>query len=164
LSDGGLALAAFTLAEAGGVGVTIDVEGTAALFGEDQGRYLLAVTIDAAKAAGLITAAHDLSDGGLAVAAAEMALAAGTGAAVEANGDLSPLPWFFGEDQARYLLAAREESLTALVRLALDAGIPIRRAGRMGGAVVRLGGFEVAFDALAEAHRTGFARLMGEED
>ena len=50
LSDGGLALAAFQLAEAGGVGVTLDVSGTAALFGEDQGRYVLAVTLEAAEA------------------------------------------------------------------------------------------------------------------
>ncbi|MCK0167102.1 phosphoribosylformylglycinamidine synthase subunit PurL [Jannaschia sp. S6380] len=50
LSDGGLALAAFTLAEAHGLAVTLDVEGTAALFGEDQGRYLIACTFDAAEA------------------------------------------------------------------------------------------------------------------
>ncbi|WP_299842872.1 phosphoribosylformylglycinamidine synthase subunit PurL [uncultured Jannaschia sp.] len=50
LSDGGLALAAFTLAEAHGLGVTLDVTGTAALFGEDQGRYLIACTFDAAEA------------------------------------------------------------------------------------------------------------------
>ncbi|MEM9795486.1 MAG: phosphoribosylformylglycinamidine synthase subunit PurL [Pseudomonadota bacterium] len=50
LSDGGLALAAFTLAEANGLGVTLDVEGTAALFGEDQGRYLLASNFDCAEA------------------------------------------------------------------------------------------------------------------
>ncbi|SFI44192.1 phosphoribosylformylglycinamidine synthase subunit PurL [Jannaschia pohangensis] len=50
LSDGGLALAAFTLAEKHGIGVTLDVNGTAALFGEDQGRYLLAVTFDSAEA------------------------------------------------------------------------------------------------------------------
>ena len=49
LSDGGLALAAFTLAEAYGLGVTLDVTGTAALFGEDQGRYLIACTFDAAE-------------------------------------------------------------------------------------------------------------------
>ena len=49
LSDGGLALAAFTLAEAHGIGVTLDVEGTAALFGEDQGRYLIACSFDAAE-------------------------------------------------------------------------------------------------------------------
>ncbi|CTQ31840.1 phosphoribosylformylglycinamidine synthase subunit PurL [Jannaschia rubra] len=50
LSDGGLALAAFTLAESAGLGVTLDVTGTAALFGEDQGRYLIACTFDAAEA------------------------------------------------------------------------------------------------------------------
>ena len=49
LSDGGLALAAFTLAETYGLGVTLDVTGTAALFGEDQGRYLIACTFDAAE-------------------------------------------------------------------------------------------------------------------
>ena len=49
LSDGGLALAAFDLAMEAGVGVTVDVDGTAALFGEDQGRYLMAVTQEAAE-------------------------------------------------------------------------------------------------------------------
>lgn len=43
LSDGGLALAAFEMAEAAGLGVWIDSEETAFLFGEDQARYLLAV-------------------------------------------------------------------------------------------------------------------------
>jgi phosphoribosylformylglycinamidine synthase II len=50
LSDGGLALAAFELAEAAGVGVTLDVEDTPALFGEDQGRYLIACNFDQAEA------------------------------------------------------------------------------------------------------------------
>ncbi len=44
LSDGGLALAAFEMAEAAGLGVALDVTGTGALFGEDQARYLLAAT------------------------------------------------------------------------------------------------------------------------
>ncbi|MFV2002310.1 MAG: AIR synthase-related protein, partial [Paracoccaceae bacterium] len=48
LSDGGLALAAFEMAEAGNVGVTIDAATTAALFGEDQARYLLACAPDQA--------------------------------------------------------------------------------------------------------------------
>ncbi|EYD72434.1 phosphoribosylformylglycinamidine synthase subunit PurL [Limimaricola hongkongensis] len=60
LSDGGLALAAFEMAEGAGLGVEIGVTGTAALFGEDQGRYLIAADEDnaalleaAAGAAGL---------------------------------------------------------------------------------------------------------------
>ncbi|MBV2361075.1 phosphoribosylformylglycinamidine synthase subunit PurL [Thalassococcus sp. CAU 1522] len=50
LSDGGLALAAFEMAEASGVGVHLDSDDTAALFGEDQGRYLIACNFDSAEA------------------------------------------------------------------------------------------------------------------
>ncbi|MDF1727374.1 MAG: phosphoribosylformylglycinamidine synthase subunit PurL [Sulfitobacter sp.] len=50
LSDGGLALAAFELAEAAGVGVTLDAPDSATLFGEDQGRYLIACNFDQAEA------------------------------------------------------------------------------------------------------------------
>ncbi|SDN88286.1 phosphoribosylformylglycinamidine synthase [Lutimaribacter pacificus] len=50
LSDGGLALAAFEMAEAGGVGVHIDDDDMAQLFGEDQGRYLIACNFDQAEA------------------------------------------------------------------------------------------------------------------
>ncbi|MFK7939031.1 MAG: phosphoribosylformylglycinamidine synthase subunit PurL [Roseovarius sp.] len=50
LSDGGLALAAFELAEAAGVGVQLDSADTATLFGEDQARYLIACNMDEAEA------------------------------------------------------------------------------------------------------------------
>ena len=50
LSDGGLALAAFELAESAGVGVTIDADDTPTLFGEDQARYLIACNFDEAEA------------------------------------------------------------------------------------------------------------------
>mgnify|MGYP000750707859 CR=1 FL=1 len=50
LSDGGLALAAFEMAEAAGVGVQIDSDITPELFGEDQGRYLIACNFDQAEA------------------------------------------------------------------------------------------------------------------
>ena len=50
LSDGGLALAAFELAEASDVGVTLDAADTPTLFGEDQGRYLIACNFDQAEA------------------------------------------------------------------------------------------------------------------
>jgi phosphoribosylformylglycinamidine synthase len=55
LSDGGLALAAFELAAGGGVGVVLDEADTGALFGEDQGRYLIACNFDQAE--GLMIAA-----------------------------------------------------------------------------------------------------------
>ncbi|MGV6805762.1 MAG: phosphoribosylformylglycinamidine synthase subunit PurL [Ruegeria sp.] len=50
LGDGGLALAAFELAEASGVGVHLDEASTEFLFGEDQGRYLVACNFDQAEA------------------------------------------------------------------------------------------------------------------
>ena len=50
LSDGGLALAAFELAEKADVGITLDVEDTPTLFGEDQARYLIACNFDQAEA------------------------------------------------------------------------------------------------------------------
>jgi phosphoribosylformylglycinamidine synthase len=56
LSDGGLALAAFELAEKAGVGVSLDSDDTAQLFGEDQARYLIACNFDQAEA--LMTAAN----------------------------------------------------------------------------------------------------------
>ncbi len=56
LADGGLALAAFEMAEAGQTGVSLDSAATPALFGEDQGRYLIACSFDQAEA--LMTRAH----------------------------------------------------------------------------------------------------------
>ncbi len=50
LSDGGLALAAFELAERAGAGIQLDIEDTPTLFGEDQARYLIACTFDQAEA------------------------------------------------------------------------------------------------------------------
>ena len=54
--------------------------------------------------AGLVSAVHDVSDGGIAVALAEMAMASGLGAEVEAREGFSPVSWWFGEDQGRYLI------------------------------------------------------------
>jgi phosphoribosylformylglycinamidine synthase len=50
LSDGGLALAAFEMAETAGVGIHLDAEDTPTLFGEDQARYLIACSFDKAEA------------------------------------------------------------------------------------------------------------------
>ena len=55
-------------------------------------------------AEGLVSAVHDLSDGGLAVALAEMAMASGIGAEVEKQGDYTAAQWWFGEDQGRYVV------------------------------------------------------------
>ena len=89
--------------------------------------------VRAAHAAGQITAAHDLSDGGLALAAADMALASNVGVTVQA-GDTG---WFFGEDQARYLLATKNAG--ALISAAKAAGIEATEIGNFGGTDIVLG-------------------------
>ncbi|MGF1554218.1 MAG: phosphoribosylformylglycinamidine synthase subunit PurL [Paracoccaceae bacterium] len=111
-------------------------------------------------AAGRIAAAHDLSDGGLALAAAEMALAAGVGMRIDDHLDLAPLAWFFGEDQGRYLVATTEPE--AVVADALEAGVPAMVVGAAGGEAVTLGGESVGLGALREAHEGALGRLMGE--
>src|SRR5581483_7599839 len=54
---------------------------------------------------GLVTACHDVSDGGLLVALAEMAIAGGLGVGLHPPpAGLAPHAWLFGEDQARYVI------------------------------------------------------------
>ncbi|MEM9736909.1 MAG: phosphoribosylformylglycinamidine synthase subunit PurL, partial [Pseudomonadota bacterium] len=79
--------------------------------------------VRALKAEGLITAAHDLSDGGLAVAAAEMALAAGLGVELSAREDMAPNAWFFGEDQGRYLIAIAPDRFATVEQRASEIGV-----------------------------------------
>ncbi|WP_333832154.1 phosphoribosylformylglycinamidine synthase subunit PurL [Rubrimonas sp.] len=116
---------------------------------------------------GLATAAHDLSDGGLAVAAAEMALAAGRGFALEADALLPPLAWFFGEDQARYLVACAPDDAARVTALAAEAGITARQIGAVDAAseadaALRLGAETVALAELRAAHEAALPRLMGQ--
>ncbi|MCB1353763.1 MAG: phosphoribosylformylglycinamidine synthase subunit PurL [Rhodobacteraceae bacterium] len=114
-----------------------------------------------ANAAGLVTAAHDLSDGGLAVAAAEMALASGVGISIAESPTVTPTGWFFGEDQARYLVACRPEDAAALEAAAQDTGVPLTRLGKAGGAEIRLGDAGVALEVIAERHGRALANLLG---
>ncbi|WP_340118317.1 phosphoribosylformylglycinamidine synthase subunit PurL [Pelagibius sp. 7325] len=84
--------------------------------------------------AGAITACHDLADGGLAVALAEMALAGSCGAdiadAAGVPGNPPLCAWLFGEDQARYLVTTADSG--ALLAAAEKAGVPARAIGRTG--------------------------------
>ena len=88
---------------------------------------------------GAVTACHDVSDGGLLVAVAEMAMAAGIGAAIAAPEGSPTLHAFaFGEDQGRYVVTARDGQ--ALVARAEKAGVPAALLGRTGGAELTLEG------------------------
>jgi phosphoribosylformylglycinamidine (FGAM) synthase-like enzyme len=103
---------------------------------------------------GLVAASHDLSDGGLYVALAEMALASGIGAdlALPESCD-SVSGWLFGEDQSRYLLAVAPDRLPDLLDRAAQAGVLARRVGTTGGAALTLGGGDaISLAELAGIH------------
>jgi phosphoribosylformylglycinamidine synthase len=101
----------------------------------------------------LIKACTDLSDGGLALAAFEMAEAAGVGVQLDA-GDT---PTLFGEDQARYLVACNFDEAEALMVAAGKAGVTVSTVGRFGGDGVKLGGAEAPLAELAAIYRSSFA-------
>jgi phosphoribosylformylglycinamidine synthase subunit PurL len=89
--------------------------------------------------AGHVGACHDVGDGGLFVAVAEMAMAGGRGVM------LAPLPpepppaaFLFGEDQGRYLVATAMPD--ALLAAARAAGVPARVVGVVGGVALTLPG------------------------
>jgi len=82
-------------------------------------------------AAGRVAACHDLSDGGLLVALAEMAMAGRLGATIEPPSSLPAHVWAFGEDQARYLVETADPEQT--LHNAKAAGVPAVRIGAVTG-------------------------------
>ncbi|QYK40393.1 MAG: phosphoribosylformylglycinamidine synthase subunit PurL [Paracoccaceae bacterium] len=103
-----------------------------------------------------ITACTDLSDGGLALAAFEMAEGAGIGVVF----DTADVPGLFGEDQARYLVAASETDAEALIAAAAAAGIAAERACTFGGPDVVIGGARRPMADLSALWRGAFARAL----
>ena len=76
---------------------------------------------------------HDVSDGGVLVAIAEMALAGKIGARIGQAGLPDAIPFWFGEDQARYLIAAPFAEAEKIVAEARAAYIFVAELGKTGG-------------------------------
>ncbi|MBY0610619.1 MAG: phosphoribosylformylglycinamidine synthase subunit PurL [Beijerinckiaceae bacterium] len=112
---------------------------------------------------GEIDTVHDCSDGGLACALAEMALAGGIGASIAA--DASPLSehaFYFGEDQARYVLACPLQKLEGILSAATAAGVPALKLGETGADALTLGtGGPISLEALRNAHESWLPAYMG---
>ncbi|MGB3166750.1 MAG: phosphoribosylformylglycinamidine synthase subunit PurL, partial [Alteraurantiacibacter sp.] len=111
---------------------------------------------------GLVNAVHDISDGGIAVALAEMAMAGGLGAEVEAHPDYTAAQWWFGEDQGRYIVTvpdtdALNRQLASGTQDENHARVGFRRLGTVGGDTL----FGRSVDELRAAHRSFFAEWMG---
>ncbi|MDP5307193.1 phosphoribosylformylglycinamidine synthase subunit PurL [Paracoccus spongiarum] len=103
-----------------------------------------------------LRAATDLSDGGLALAAFEMAEAAGIGVRLD-SGEIGQL---FGEDQARYLVACDAAGADALIAAGKAAGVPVAQVGIFGGASVQLGEDAADLAELSRLYRSAFARAI----
>ena len=102
----------------------------------ENGEFVRPLVID-----GTATASHDVSDGGLLVAVAEMAIASGIGAVLsDAPGDIPAHAHWFGEDQARYVITVAADQVDAVLQQARAASVPVLRLGVTGGDVLMLPG------------------------
>ncbi len=108
--------------------------------------------------AGTATAAHDISDGGLLVALAEMAIASGIGARLlAAPGSIVPHAFWFGEDQARYVVTVPAEQAGLVLAKMKGASVPCVRIGTTGGDAIAIAGEDPVSVACAEGR---FRRLV----
>lgn len=109
---------------------------------------------------GSVAACHDLSDGGLLVALAEMCMAGRIGATLNAGPKGMPAhAWLFGEDQARYLVACADGD--GFVAAARRVGATAANVGRTGGDALTLaGGHTISVAELRTAHEAWLPNYM----
>ncbi len=96
----------------------------------------------AANAEGLLRSAHDIAEGGLAVALAECCISgpgAGIGATLQLEGSIRPDALLFGESQSRIIVTVRRRQLTRLRELASTAGVTLTLLGEVRGSRLSLG-------------------------
>ena len=110
---------------------------------------------------GLATAVHDCSDGGLALALAEMAMASGIGAEVNQLNEYDPIAVFFGEDQGRYVVTVRRDDLDEVHDQAKFSGVFSPWIGTTGGTALKLGDARaISVAELKSAHESWFPDFM----
>ncbi|WP_274426836.1 phosphoribosylformylglycinamidine synthase subunit PurL [Chelativorans sp. YIM 93263] len=110
--------------------------------------------------AGKVTAAHDCSDGGLAVALAEMSVAGGMGAHIDSPPG-NPSTAFFGEDQGRYVLTCKVDDVDELLDAARAADLSLFTIGTTGGSELKLGDARaISVTEIEEAHEGWFPHFM----
>ncbi|HEX2297905.1 MAG TPA: AIR synthase related protein, partial [Pseudonocardiaceae bacterium] len=91
----------------------------------------LAAVLAAASRDGLVSGAHDLSEGGLAHALVEAALIPGRGAALRLPAELDPFVALFAESAGRVLLTVAPDRAETLTRLCTEHGVPLTRLGEV---------------------------------
>jgi phosphoribosylformylglycinamidine synthase II len=110
---------------------------------------------------GRVSAAHDLSEGGLGVALSEMAIAGGLGASLSIAPPIPLHAFLFGEDQARYLLTAAPEAAKAIAEDAASAGIACEVIGVTGGDALTIPGrIAILVEELQRRHEEFLPEFM----
>jgi phosphoribosylformylglycinamidine synthase len=108
-----------------------------------------------------LTAAHDISDGGFAVALAEMALAGNIGATVEIDSSVPAHAYFYGEDQARYIVTAAPDKAKAICMESQQAGVACKIIGLTGGNALTIGSSTaILLDDLRWGHEAWLSDYM----
>ncbi len=122
----------------------------------------LAGLIAAAAKVGHLSAAHDLSDGGLAQALVECTLRYGIGAVVAFADDVEPFVALFSESAGRALVAVPFGQEKAFLALVEEHGLPYRPLGVAGGSVLEVRGqFAIPLDELRAAWTGTLPALFG---
>lgn len=111
-----------------------------------------------------ISACHDISNGGLAVTLAEMAMASGIGAVIDMPVSPDLHAHMFGEDQARYVLTVPQQHLERVLADAAARGVPAEVIGKTGGPALRIGtSLSISVETLHHAHEAWLPAYMAEQ-
>ncbi len=110
---------------------------------------------------GHVTAAHDMSDGGLGVALAEMAIAGNIGASIRLETAIPPHAALFAEDQACYVITVKPENVELVRGLALADDIPLHIIGTIGHTELKIDGcLTISVNDLRDVHAGWLPALM----
>jgi len=113
---------------------------------------------------GMVNAVHDLSDGGLAVALAEMAMAGDLGAQIQDfDTEVPKHALYFGEDQARYLVTCDGSTAARIEHYLTQAGVPAKFIGLvMGKELILPGETPISVDDMRKAHEGWLPEFMAQ--
>lgn len=115
-------------------------------------------------ARGIVTAAHDVSEGGIAVTLAEMAIAADLGMEIALPQGVRPDYWLFSESPGAVVAALNPQDIHGLKELAAEYGVPLKILGRAGGTQLRIGDkLSLELAALRSAWEDTLMEVLGGE-
>lgn len=110
---------------------------------------------------GMITTCHDLSDGGLALALAEMVIKSKKGIKAQLTGQTPPHAELFGEDQARYLIAVNAHELPKVIEAGKQSSVDLQIVGKVEGDHLEVENqFKLSVDSLHDAYENWFPNFM----